>query len=196
MVVPVLLLLGLLLQTPSMDYWHRASPLQNRISVVEVSNATLRLGDGRNIELLSIVPTPGVSPEELDEFLRVATLQGIEIQTSGPGVSPSVTAEPMFYNWCGTRSGFRRWAGTYTPADLESLAVFCGYAVPAPNLDHLSELQRWRLNGALAIRLDKEGDEGRPDTVSETGIRYDSQPHVLQDLDAIISLVTDTPIPD
>lgn len=158
--------------TPCFDVWSRPAPLVGAARVAAVRDGVLTLDDGRALRPAGIVPAAGVSAEAFDAALRVATAQGVLVERELGDGRAQLLAEPRFYNWCGTRRGWTRWAGISAPRQLGTLMVQLGYADPDAGQEGLTALERWRLEGSRRLRRNDEA----PVSISEhaQAFRFDT----------------------
>ena len=171
------------------ESWRRPNPLMNPIGVIEVRDGMITLEDGRVMQPAGVVPAQGISAEAWDQFLRVSTAHGVEVERVPDEDRALLRVEAKFYNWCGTcRSRGGNWAGDYVQAGLGELAILCGYADLAPDLDELTERELRRLRGCVELRL---GQEPIRISGSSNAFRFGSVVYVLRDLENYIEAVTD-----
>lgn len=175
------------------ETWDRPSPLSNPIQVINVQAGILTLADGTKVTPIGIKPSGQVSQEIYDNFLRIATAQGVQVIEQTVDGRAIIQAEPKFYNWCGNCRGSRNWAGTYVTCDLSALAIRCNYAEPDTTQTGLSLRLQWLLDGILSLRYDDEPVRINP---SLNALRYDSIVFEFEDIDRSIELMTETKAPD
>ncbi len=143
------------------DTWTRPHPLEGAIGVASVADGVIVLVDGRKFRPAGVLTHPDIDPAAYDEALRIACAQGVTLLRDLGDGRAFLQAEPKFYNWCGTRTGyglnpFGRWAGGYFQAPLSEFLIFAGYAVPVSIDPALSEFEKWRIEGAPLLRAHDE----------------------------------------
>lgn len=134
------------------EIWERESPLPNAMSVTTVRDGTVTLSDGRTFRLAGVRRREDVSVEDYDNALRVMVAQGVVVTRDLGDGTAFLLGEPKFYNWCGTRCGYKgnpwaRWAGSYLQRPLSELLIFSAYARPDLEQASLTARERWRLEG-------------------------------------------------
>lgn len=171
------------------DIWERESPLPNRISVTSVQDGTVTLSDGRTCRPAGVRRRDNVPVGDYDDALRVIVAQGVVvIRDLGDGTA-FLLAEPKYYNWCGTRCGYKgnpwaRWAGSYLQRPLSELLIFSAYAKPDLEQTALTARERWRLEGVE--RFVCEG--AQPVRISQdlVALKYDENVNTFDDFDATL----------
>lgn len=158
--IAVLLLLGLV-SLPALEHlfgdevWTREQPLVDPIGVTEVRSGELVLNDGRVVRPAGVRRADSISPEEYDFALRVVAAQGVVIRGDLGDGRAMLTAEPRFYNWCGTRgyrgNPFAHWAGSFIQCPVSEFMIHAGYAEADTEQPGLSVREQWRLEGAGEI---------------------------------------------
>jgi len=172
--------------------WDRPNPLVDAIEVVGVGDGVISLVDGRRLIPGGIQRREGVDQEQFDFFLRIATAQGVVIDRMIDEERAFLRVEPMFYNWCGTSQRDLNWAGSYAQCPLSELAIIGLYGDPDAGQDGLTDQERWRLDGAVSLRLNDEVEELNE---SDGSFRYDSIVYSFRHLDESIESMTDTGMP-
>lgn len=173
--------------TPQQRRWTREHPLVNPLRVAAVSDGALTLADGRVLRPAGVWRAPGVSAADFDQFLTVATAQGVVITRDLGDGRAFFLAEPRFYNWCGTS---RTWAGSYLQCPLSETLIWSRRAEPALD-DPLSAFEKWRLEGTTHLRA--PGPAGL--SADLTAIRFDGSCRLLTDLEPAIEAAWQPPAP-
>jgi hypothetical protein len=175
------IVIALQLDMIGFDVWERQNPLGSPVAVVSVHDGVVTLADGRVFRPASVVRRESVEPALYDDAIRAVCAQGVELQRELGDGQAFLLAEPKFYNWCGTRTGLTRWAGSCFQCPVSELLVHLGYAELDATQSDLSARERWRLEGAAGglrredqpIRLSRE----------MKAFRYDPSFNVYRDLD-------------
>ncbi len=178
------------------EVWERESPLPNPITVITVQDGNITLSDGRTFRPAGVRRRGDVSADAYDDALRVIVAQGVVvIHDLGDGTA-FLLAEPKYYNWCGTRCGYKgipwaRWAGSYLQRPLSELLIFSAYA--RPDLDHtaLTARERWRLEGVE--RFVRAGAEPVRISRNSVALQYSGDVCTLDDIDTKLALLWKPP---
>jgi hypothetical protein len=137
------------------EVWTRDTPLANPIAVTQVRAGALTLADGRVLRPAGIRRAEGITPDDYDLALRVLTAQGVLVDRTLDDARAMLTAEPKFYNWCGTRGmagdPFAHWAGCYVQSPVSEFLIHAGYAEADLDQPGLTEREQWRLEGATHL---------------------------------------------
>lgn len=171
--------------------WKRPTPLINPIQIINVQSGTITLVDGRTLTPAGINPKDNISTETFDQFLRIATAQGVVIEQHLTENRALITIEPKFYNWCGNSN--KRWPGSYTTCDLSLLAIRLNYAQHDQSQTDLSPRTQWRLEGITSLMFD---DYPIRMSTHSTAFRYESLEYEFNDIDSAIQLMTKTSPPE
>lgn len=178
------------------EVWERENPLVNPVAVRNVHDGVLTLDDGRLFRPAGIRRPPELGAAEYDTALRVMVAQGVVVSRDLGDGSAMLTAEPRFYNWCGTAGYKGRWwahlAGSYLRCPLSELMIFTSYALPDLEQPSLTAHERWRLEGVTSL-----GDTGPgPVRISLTSnaIRSDPRFHRLDsEFEGLLELLWKAP---
>lgn len=169
LVISTILVATGIIHAPLIPYWERINYLAAPIGVIKVQDGKVTLADGRVFAPAGIIAAPGISPEQFDQALRVATMQGLEITRELGDGHAIMRAEPRFYNWCGTcgarRRGGHYWLGDSVGCDLAQVLILTNYARFDPAATSLKPIERWRLD-AMSHVFESDLQEG-PCTISE-----------------------------
>lgn len=181
------------------EVWTRDHPLLNPIPVTQVAGGVLTLADGRKLRPAGIRRAEGVTPADYDLALRTLTAQGVLVNRTLDDARAILTAEPKFYNWCGTRGmqgdPYAHWAGGYYPCPVSEFLIIARYAEPDPDQPGLTPHERWRIEGAVNFWPEQEGPltiRTHPDL---TAFRYDARASLLTDYDTRLEIAWPTPPP-
>lgn len=163
--------------------WDRENPLANAVAVRSVHDGVLTLVDGRRLQPAGIRWIDSIDSVTIDNFLRIATAQGIVVTRDLGDGRAFMRCEPRFCNWCGTS---RTWAGAYYQFPLSVLSVRCGYATPDLDQPLLDPIEQWRLEGVQHLGIDPE-----PTRLAEhsTAIRYSGDERLFSDYDDTLALL-------
>jgi hypothetical protein len=129
--------------------WVRENPLVDPLAVIEVRDGLIVLEDGRAFAPAGVVPRADIAPEVYDGFLLAVLAQGVVVDRVVSDGVAVMTAEPRFFNTCGTSS--RRVPGTFHRGSIGVILAFGGYAVLDAEAEGLTEYERWRHRGVQAI---------------------------------------------
>ncbi|MBL8760273.1 MAG: hypothetical protein JNL50_03140 [Phycisphaerae bacterium] len=151
----ILLVVTGIIHAPLIPYWQRINTLAAPIGVIKVQDGKVTLTDNRVFAPAGIVPAPGITPDQFDQALRVATMQGVEVTRDLGDGRAIMRAEPKFYNWCGT-CGERRtrgfyWRGDSVGCDLAQVLILTHYARFDPATTLLKPIERWRLDAMTHV---------------------------------------------
>ncbi len=163
------------------DVWKRDAPLSNPVAVAVVREGVITLADGRVFRPAGVVRRETVESALYDDAIRAVCAQGVEVHKDFGDGRAFLLAEPKFYNWCGTRKGLTRWAGSYLQCPVSELLVHMGYADADLSQADLSARERWRLDGA-AGGLRRESEPVRLGRELQA-FRYDPSFNVYLDLE-------------
>ena len=178
------------------DVWERENPLANAIVVTTVQDGTVTLSDGRTFRPAGVRRRENVSVEDYDDALRVIVAQGVVVTRDLGDGTAFLLAEPKYYNWCGTRCGYKgnpwaRWAGSYLQRPLSELLILSAYAQPDLEQATLTAREQWRLEGVE--RFVRSG--AQPVRVSDNlvALTYNGNVTTLDDFDAKLAVLWKPP---
>ncbi|MBK7403932.1 MAG: hypothetical protein IPJ41_04690 [Phycisphaerales bacterium] len=181
------------------EVWTRDTPLSNPIAVTQVSEGVLTLADGRTLRPAGVRRSDGVTPDEYDLALRTLVAQGVLVDRTLDDTRAMLTAEPKFYNWCGTRgmegNPFAHWAGGYYPCPVSEFLIIARYADPDPDQPGLTPCERWRLEGTQHFWPPLEDPQRQITRPELTAFRYEGYERLLADYDSWLEIAWRSPPP-
>lgn len=178
------------------DVWERETPLSHAIVVTTVQDGTVTLSDGRTFRPAGVRRRDNVPVEDYDNALRVIVAQGVVVTRDLGDGTAFLLAEPKYYNWCGTRFGYKgnpwaRWAGSYFQRPLSELLILSAYAEPDLEQTTLTAREQWRLEGVE--RFVRSG--AQPVRISRdlVALTYNGNVITLDDFDSKLAVLWKPP---
>jgi hypothetical protein len=158
LVLGVVFLAWLLLSDfPLIKKEERKNPLTAPITINRIEGTQIHTSQG-SFKLAGVkFPTDSVSLEKANQFLKIATAQGIEVIRQVNNETAILRCEPRIYHWCGNDPV----SAHYEQHNLNELLIALGYATFDTEADGLTEKEKQRFNAATQVAA------GRSDQAEE-----------------------------
>ena len=161
----------------------REHPLAKPIAVTGIEGLTLIAGAGRYTLAGVVSPTDAEGLARLDQFLHLATAQGIEIESDAAlPHGQSVRCEPRVWHWCGNDPV----AAHFEQFNLNELLIALGYARIAPEVQKLTTPAAVRLRAA-----ERYANEAGQGSDSRTSVRHGIDISVIAGVHSAIRMYAD-----
>lgn len=173
LVLGVVFLAWLLLSDfPLIKKEERKNPLTAPITINHIEGTQIHTPQG-SFKLAGVkFPSDSTGLKTANQFLKIATAQGIEVIRQVNNETAILRCEPRIYHWCGNDPV----SAHYEQHNLNELLIILGYAAFDTEADGLTEQEKQRFTAATQVAADWS-DRPRED-LSPHGLSINKMPFV------------------